>query len=378
MKKRTRYLLLAIAVIITLGFAAPAVVNTFIGSANTTVEVRGGFKVDSGGIELPLWDTSKKFTNKGMSITNGVLAFNSADNNPVYLKAGVWTAFGSGGSGVTSIATTSPITGGPITGTGTIAINNAAADGSTKGAATFTAADFNSASGLIGIDYTNGQAASALNKGFLTAADWLIFNAKGAGSVVDVIGGTNISITGTSTVQPTVNITGTIATANGGTGTTVQTSVNTTPIVFGTNNSISVQIASQVLGLAAGIATWLATPSSANLIAALTDEIGSGKAVFFPDDTTISAAYTLTSRDMFRAIHCTNGSNINLTVPSGLGTTFKCEVIQEGAGSVTPTASSTTLTMIPTGTTKTKQAGSVIVIRSWATANTYTVQGDLN
>lgn len=376
MQKRTRYILLTIAVIIALGFAVPAV-NTFIGSPNTTVESRGGFKVDSGGIELPLWDTSRKYTGKGLSVTNGVLAFNSADNTPVYLKAGVWTPFG-GGSGVTSIATTSPITGGPITGTGTIAINNAAADGSTKGAATFTAADFNSASGLIGIDYTNGQAASALNKGFLTAADWLIFNAKGAGSVVDVIGGTNILITGTSTLQPTVNITGTIAMANGGTGTTVQTSVNTTPIVFGTNNSISVQIASQVLGLAAGIATWLATPSSANLITALTDEIGSGKAVFFPDDTTISAAYTLTSRDLFRAIHCTNGSNIALTVPSGLGTTFKCEVIQEGAGTVTPTASGTTLTMIPTGTTTTKQAGSVIVIRSWATANTYTVQGDLD
>lgn len=375
MQKRTRYILLTIAVIITLGFAVPAV-NSFIGSPNTTVEVRGGFKVDSGGIELPLWDTTKKFS-KGMSITNGVLVFNSADNNLVYLKSGVWTSISSS-SGVTSIATTSPITGGPITGTGTIAINNAAADGATKGAAAFTAADFNSSAGLIGIDYTNGQAASALNKGFLTAADWLIFNAKGAGSVVDVIGGTNILITGTSTLQPTVNITGTIAVANGGTGTTVQTSVNTTPIVFGTNNSISVQIASQVLGLASGIATWLATSTSANLIAALTDEIGNGKAVFFPDDTTISAAYTLTSRDLFRAIHCTNGSNIALTVPSGLGTTFKCEVIQEGAGTVTPTASGTTLTMIPTGTTTTKQAGSVIVIRSWATANTYTVQGDLD
>lgn len=94
-------------------------------------------------------------------------------------------------------------------------------------------------------------------------------------------------------------------------------------------------------------------------------------------DTTISAAYTLTSRDADRSIHCTNSSNIALTVPSGLATSFRCEVIQEGAGTVTPTASGTTLTMIPTGTTKTKQAGSAIIIRSWATANTLTVQGDL-
>jgi hypothetical protein len=84
---------------------------------------------------------------------------------------------GAGGS-VTSVATTSPITGGTITSTGTIAINNAAADGSTKGAASFTAADFNASSGLISIDYTNGQAASTSNKGLLSAADWNTFNTK--------------------------------------------------------------------------------------------------------------------------------------------------------------------------------------------------------
>ena len=55
---------------------------------------------------------------------------------------------------------------------------NAAADGSTKGVATFTAADFDATSGLISIDYTNGQAASPSNKGFLTSADWTHFNNK--------------------------------------------------------------------------------------------------------------------------------------------------------------------------------------------------------
>lgn len=85
----------------------------------------------------------------------------------------------SGSGTVTSIATTSPITGGTITTSGTIGINNAAADGSTKGAAAFTASDFNdNGSGVISIDYTNGQAASASNKGFLTSADWTTFNGK--------------------------------------------------------------------------------------------------------------------------------------------------------------------------------------------------------
>lgn len=58
-------------------------------------------------------------------------------------------------------------------------ITNAAADGSTRGLAAFTAADFNASSGVISIDYTNGQAAGSGVKGFLTAADWATFNAKG-------------------------------------------------------------------------------------------------------------------------------------------------------------------------------------------------------
>lgn len=46
------------------------------------------------------------------------------------------------------------------------------------------------------------------------------------------------------------------------------------------NNTCTVRIASDVSGLATGVATFLGTPSSANLAAALTDETGSGAAVF--------------------------------------------------------------------------------------------------
>jgi len=96
---------------------------------------------------------------------------------------------------------------------------------------------------------------------------------------------------------------------------------------------------------------------------------------YHPADTTISAAYTLTSRDLYRTIHCTNGSNIALTIPTGLGLTFQCMVIHEGAGTVTPTASGTTFTFIPTATTKTN--GGAIWIKSTATANTFLIQGSL-
>lgn len=57
-------------------------------------------------------------------------------------------------------------------------VTTAEADSSTLGVATFSSADFNGFSGTISIDYTNAQAASAVNKGFLTAANWSTFNAK--------------------------------------------------------------------------------------------------------------------------------------------------------------------------------------------------------
>lgn len=78
---------------------------------------------------------------------------------------------------ISSVTGTSPIasSGGA---TPDISIADAIADGTTKGAASFNASDFNSASGVIAIDYTNGQASSLSNKGFLTSADFTIFNGK--------------------------------------------------------------------------------------------------------------------------------------------------------------------------------------------------------
>jgi hypothetical protein len=177
------------------------------------------------------------------------------------------------------------------------------------------------------------------------------------------------------------------------------TSINTVPIVSGIDNTVTASaltlttttlnptvVTSSLTSVGTiGSGTWSSTIGSAatgstQAINNNSTQIATTAYVdrYQPTDTSISAAYTLTTRDFRRTIHCTNGSNIALTVPTGLGTTFICVVIQEGAGSVTPTASSTTLTMIPTATTKTKQVGSAIVIRSWATANTFTVQGDMN
>jgi hypothetical protein len=112
-------------------------------------------------------------------------------------------------------------------------------------------------------------AATTSVNGYLTSTDWTTFNNKGSGSVTSVSGtGTvnGITLTGTvtttgsltlggtlSNVSLTTQVTGTLPVANGGTGITS----------FGT-----------------GIATFLGTPTSANLAAAVTDETGSGLLVF--------------------------------------------------------------------------------------------------
>lgn len=95
------------------------------------------------------------------------------------LSSADWTTFNNKVPTTTTLNTTSPLSGGgDLSANRTLSIQDAAADGTTKGAASFTASDFNATSGNISIDYTNGQAASSSNKGFLTSTDWSTFNNK--------------------------------------------------------------------------------------------------------------------------------------------------------------------------------------------------------
>jgi hypothetical protein len=105
-------------------------------------------------------------------------------------------------------------------GSGTGGAGDAAADGVTKGVATFTANDFNSTAGVISLDYTNGQAASASLKGFLTSADWTTFNSKqsvltnsaGLAAALSDETGTGLAVFATSPTLVTPNL-GTPSTA---------------------------------------------------------------------------------------------------------------------------------------------------------------------
>jgi len=101
----------------------------------------------------------------------------------------------------------------------------------------------------------------------------------------------------------TADITGTLGVANGGTGVTSSTGTGNvvlsnsptlvtpalgTPASGVATNLTGLPISTGVSGLGTGVATLLATPSSANLASAITDETGSGSLVFATSPTLVT------------------------------------------------------------------------------------------
>lgn len=172
-------------------------INSLTGSVQTLASGTSGtnFNIASLGTTHTFNLPTASATNRG--------ALSSAD----------WTTFNSKISSTRTISTNSPLSGGgDLSADRTLSIADAVADGTTKGASTFTASDFNSASGVISIDYTNGQSASGSTKGFLTSVDWTTFNNKqsaitqgnlteATSSVLTISGGTSAVIGSGTSIQ---------------------------------------------------------------------------------------------------------------------------------------------------------------------------------
>jgi trimeric autotransporter adhesin len=181
-----------------------------------------------------------------------------------------------------------------------------------------------------------------------------------------------------NTVSLTAGVNGTLPVANGGTGTTSTTFVNAATNVTGT-----LPVANGGTGitsLGTGVATFLGTPSSANLAAAVTDETGSGSLVFGTAPALSNPTVTSYTETIYAlsgtAIDPANGTIQTKTL--GANTTFT-ESLANGQSvvlmlnPVTYAVTWPTMTWINTagsGSAPTLEASSTNVVVIWQVAGT--------
>lgn len=126
-----------------------------------------------------------------------------------------------------------------------------------------------------------------------------------------------------------------------------------------------------ITGLGSGVSTWLATPSSANLASAVTDETGSGSLVFATSPTLTtpvitqgqatpsfsSNAYTLVASDAGKLLLASNSTTAGtVNVPTNGSVAFatgtQITILQTGTGQLTISATTpATTTIYSTGAT---------------------------
>ena len=194
----------------------------------------------------------------------------------------------------------------------------------------------------------------------------------------------------------TTGITGTLPVANGGSGVTSSTGIGSvvlsispilvTPILgtptSGTLTSCTgLPITTGVSGLGSNVATFLATPSSANLISAVTDETGTGSLVFANTPTLITPILGTPTSGVLT--NCTGSPTFTNVQYSGLIATTAAAPTIASATTIAPTEPITfisgtaaivtitapspissgggKITLIPTGVFTTTNAGNIAI-----------------
>lgn len=193
------------------------------------------------------------------SVDNQIALFDSTSGK--LIKAATTTGLLKASSGVIAAASAGTDYLAPPSGTSLLKANSGGALANAVAGTDYAAATTGTNAQLLANNGSGGFANVTVGSG-LTFSAGTLSASGGSGTVtsVDVSGGTTGLTTsgGPVTGSGTITLAGTLAVTNGGTGITS----------FGT-----------------GVATWLGTPSSANLAAAVTDETGTGSLVFATSPT---------------------------------------------------------------------------------------------
>jgi hypothetical protein len=119
-------------------------------------------------------------------------------------------------------------------------------------------------------------------------------------------------------------------------------------------NVTGLPIATGISGLGTGVATFLATPSSANLAAAVTDETGSGLLVFATSPSLTTPTLGVASATTINRVALTTpATGSTLTVADGKTLTANNSITLAGTDSTTMTFPTASATVAGLGTTQT-------------------------
>lgn len=185
--------------------------------------------------------------------------------------------------------------------------------------------------------------------------------------VAAVMAGGGGGTPGGSTTQVQYNNAGefggiTGATTNG-TALTLVAPVLGTPASATLTNATGLPISTGVSGLGTGIATFLATPSSANLATALTTKTGTGNNVFDTSPTLVTPVLGVAT--------ATTINKVTITAPATSATLTLAEgssLITSGANDITLTSSGATNVTLPTTGTLATLAGTETLTNKTLTA----------